>query len=106
MPNKLTPQRRKALEILLNLKDPSAGITASAFAQEYYSGTEHEYLLTAVSNQGEGACGGKKAWLCAGSYLAKLVKEGLVRKRYSAKRSSARFLITDKGRDLLKNTFL
>lgn len=39
-----------------------------------------QYLFTAVSNQGNGACAGKKAWLCAGSLMGKLIKQGLARK--------------------------
>lgn len=34
------------------------------------------HLFTAVSPQGNGACAGKKAWLCAGSMMGKLVKRG------------------------------
>lgn len=30
------------------------------------------------SNQGNGACRGKAAWLCAGSYVGRLKKSGLV----------------------------
>lgn len=69
----ITPKTRKALEILRD----HPGITANRFAQEYFTGAEHEYLFTAVSNQGEGACAGKKAWLCAGSLLGRLRKRGL-----------------------------
>ena len=69
----ITPKTRKALEILRD----HPGLTANRFAAKYYTDPEHEYLFTAVSNQGEGACAGKKAWLSAGSLLGRLRKRGL-----------------------------
>lgn len=70
----LPPKTRKALEILRD----HPGLSANRFATEYFDAPQHNYLFTAVSNQGEGACAGKKAWLCAGSILGKLRKQGLV----------------------------
>ena len=98
--NTISPKTRRALEILANAKDPLRGITANTFAVQYYSGTENEYLLSAVSNQGEGACAGKKAWLCAGSLLGKLAKKGLVNKRYHLE-GPALFTLTPLGRKML-----
>lgn len=72
----MTLKTYKALKILHN----NPFITASRFASLYYVGKEYEYLFTAISNQGNGACAGKKAWLCAGSFLGRLYKEGVVRK--------------------------
>ena len=99
----ITPKARRALEILATAGEPlrGYGMTANTFAAQYYAGTDKEYLLTAVSNQGEGACAGKKAWLCAGSYLARLVKQGLVF-RYMTREGKMLFFITDKGREALK----
>ena len=55
------------------------GIDAKAVAWAlWHDDPEHEYLFTACSNQGYGACRGKKAWLCAGSLVGKLRKKGLV----------------------------
>ena len=71
----LTQKQIKALQIL---EQYPGGLTARQFAQLYFTDKEHEYLFTAVSNQGNGACAGKKAWLCAGSLLGKLAKKGLV----------------------------
>ena len=98
---KITPKTRRALEVLADANDPLHGMTANTFAAQYYSGTENEYLLSAISNQGEGACAGKKAWLCAGSYLARLAKQGLVHRRFT-RDGKALFSITEKGREALK----
>ena len=97
----LTPSRQRALQILASLPDPYVGITANAFAAKYYTGTPYEYLLTAVSNQGEGATAGKKAWLCAGSLLSKMAKDGLVRKHYLRGPGAMRYSITEAGRQLI-----
>lgn len=93
----LTPSRRKALEILRK----SSSLTAGSFAVRYYTEPRHQYLFTAVSNQGNGACCGKKAWLCAGSLLGKMVREGLVKREYDSRRGLWLFRITEKGKDAL-----
>lgn len=85
----------KALRILE--KAGIEGVTASGFAVSYYTEPKHGYLFTAVSNQGNGACAGKKAWLCAGSYLGRLVKKGLVRKRIPREAGAVRFTVTNEG---------
>ncbi len=55
------------------------GINAKAVAWALWrDDPAHEYLFSACSNQGYGACRGKKAWLCAGSLIGKLRKKGLV----------------------------
>ncbi len=100
MATKETPTLR-ALRILASLPDPFDGISANQFAVRYYTGTDKEYLLSAVSNQGEGACSGKKAWLCAGSFLAKLEKKGLVHWRPRAA-GAAHYCITAAGRQYIK----
>ena len=52
-----------------------------------------QHLFTAVSNQGNGACAGKKAWLCAGSLMGKLAKQG-----YVTSGSLGGYYLTEKGR--------
>lgn len=55
------------------------GIDAKAIALMLWrDDPEHNYLFTACSNQGNGDCRGKKAWLCAGSLVGKLRKRELV----------------------------
>ena len=55
------------------------GINAKAIAWTLWGDDpQYEYLFSACSNQGYGACRGKKAWLCAGSLVGKLRKRGLV----------------------------
>lgn len=51
-----------------------------------------------VSNQGHGATRGKAAWLCGGSYLAKLEKMGFV--RYST--AFETWVLTESGKELIK----
>lgn len=99
---KLTPTQKRALEILNGIKKPYEGMKPRAFAYKFYEGTKNEWLLTAHSQQGNGACAGKKAWLCAGSYLAKLCKKGLVKSIYDKNRGFV-YAITAKGEEALKN---
>ena len=92
---KLTEKKAKALRLLRE----TPGMTAMAFAVRYFDGPENEVLFTAVSNQGNGACAGKKAWLCAGSLLGKLCKQGLVwRKPFS---NPGVFALSEIGREAL-----
>lgn len=98
MNNKLTPKQRKALTILRD----HPGITARAFGYFYFDQPEHEYLQSACSNQGTGACHGKKLWLCAGSLLGKLVKKGWaihVCDRYG----HWTFRLTEEGKKMIEN---
>ena len=71
----LTVKQARALAVLRD----HPGCTANMFAVFYFTDPSQEYLFTAVSNQGNGACTGKKAWLCAGSLLGKLSAKGFVR---------------------------
>ncbi len=92
----LTKKQILALSIL----DMHPDITAGTFAIYYYTEPRHEVLFSAVSNQGNGACHGKKAWLCAGSLLGKLKKKGWVKnKPYS---DPPVFSLTDEGRKALE----
>lgn len=96
----LTQKQAKALRIIGGA--PWPGISASQFARAYYDEPGQQYLFSAVSNQGNGACSGKKAWLCAGSLLGRLTKAGLVYRDYRSE--IPRYTITDKGRqELQKN---
>lgn len=90
MSSKVSGRAHKALSILA----AHPGIMAKEFAALYYSEPRYAYLFTAVSNQGNGACAGKKAWLCAGSLLGRLRKQGLVRHDVVA----GRFYLTDEGK--------
>ncbi len=92
MEKTLTPKQRKALQILKDHPD----ITARAFALFYFTEPEHQYLNTAVSDQGNGACAGKKAWLCAGSLLGRLIQKGWVRRRFD-RYGRVLFFLTHEG---------
>ena len=94
----LTPSQAKALTILRE----HPGVTAHGFAALYFTDPSQKTLFTAVSNQGNGACAGKKAWLCAGSLLGKLAKRGLVRRDYGS--GMGRFYLTYEGENKLKQT--
>lgn len=75
----ITSKQYKALKIVQE-KGRNANnrtVRAYEFALAMWgSQLEKAHLFTAVSNQGNGACAGKKAWLCGGSYLGRLVKLG------------------------------
>jgi len=70
----ITSKEAKALQIVKE-KQP---VRANTFAMLYFTDPKQQYLFTSVSNQGNGACAGKKAWLCAGSLLGRLRKKNLV----------------------------
>ena len=93
----LSIKQSKALRILSEHPD----ITASQFGRLYFDGPEYEYLHTAVTNQGNGACIGKKAWLCAGSFLAKLERQGLALKWFTSS-GLCLFRLTEKGKEANK----
>lgn len=95
----ITKKQAKALRIIGGASWP--GISASRFARTYYDEPGQQYLFSAVSNQGNGACSGKKAWLCAGSLLGRLAKAGLVYRDY--RNETPRYIITDKGKQELQN---
>lgn len=50
-------------------------LTAPLFAMQMWPNST---MHTKVSNQGNGACSGKAAWLVAGSYLRRLEKKGFI----------------------------
>lgn len=96
MKESLTPKQAKVLSILRE----HPGGTAHGFAAFYFTDPSQETLFTAVSNQGNGACAGKKAWLCAGSLLGKLAKKGLVRRDFGS--GTGQFYLTYEGENKLK----
>ncbi len=96
----ISEKDKKALTIL----SKDGPMMARDFAMQYFDGPEHQYLFTAVSNQGNGACAGKKAWLCAGSLLGRLVKRGLAKRTLVS--DIWMFAVTGQGRDLLREASL
>ena len=91
----LTDKQAKAIQILTE----HPYITARQFAEHYFDAPDEKYLFTAVSNQGNGACAGKKAWLCAGSLLGKLRKKQLIGiDHYDVSR---KYYVTARGRKAL-----
>ena len=88
----------KALSILNEHPD----IPAKAFAHFYFNEPEYQYLFTASSKNGKGNSRGKKAWLCAGSLLGRLVKKGYVERTFH-KDGSVRFKLTNKGLQYLSD---
>lgn len=75
----ITPKTYKALKVLENTS-PLSPMAANFFACRLWGKDEDKkHLFLAVTNIGNGACSGKKAWLCAGSLLGKLAKRGLVK---------------------------
>lgn len=75
-------------------------LTASAFAQHFWP--RDAIVHRRVSNTGNGATRGKVAWLCAGSYLAKLVKSGYIKRVLDDNGVTALFSLTSKGRSHLE----
>lgn len=96
MAKNLTPKQRKALQIL---KD-HPNITARAFGNFYFDQPDHEYLYDACSNQGYGACRGKKLWLCAGSLLGRLIQKDWVRRNID-RYGRISFALTYNGENIL-----
>jgi len=76
----ITTKTYKALKVLEVTKNYCMVMSANNFAMKFWGDDpDKKYLFTAIANSGNGACAGKKAWLCAGSYLSKLQKRKLVR---------------------------
>lgn len=61
----------KALKII------NEGVTATQFAIQYW-GKNHSINTARSKGNSSSAVKGKKGWLCAGSYLRKMIKKGLV----------------------------
>ncbi len=84
---RLTKRQIEALKIIQ--KEPR--IRAAIFAQAFWPG---HVMHRAISNQGNGACIGKKAWRLGGLYLGKLVSAGLVEAENTAKNSDNRIVFS------------
>ncbi len=92
----ITSKQYKALKIVAEKADKRGTIRASEFALSMWgSDITKEHLFNSVSNQGDGACSRKKAWRCAGGYLGRLNKAGLV------KRVGYCFYISQKGKEAI-----
>ena len=79
----ITEKQYKALKIVQEKSRNSSNRTVRAYEfalAMWGKDLDKDYLFTGVSNQGNGACAGKKAWLCGGSYLGRLVKMGYLRR--------------------------
>lgn len=83
----------KALTILNNRPD---GLTPAWFAKDMW---EDSPAWRRSYNTGNGACRGKGMWLCAGGYLHRLERKGLVERELSF--SVWIWYITKKGKDIL-----
>lgn len=60
-----------------------------------------EHLFNAHTNTGNGACSGKKAWLCAGSLLSKLSKRGLAYRFVRNREEWHGYLLAEKGKQAI-----
>lgn len=71
----ISEKTHKALSILAD----NPNISATSFAEKFWG--EDSKMFQMTKNIGHGATKGSAAWLCAGSYLAKLAGKGLVFKK-------------------------
>lgn len=77
----INDKQYKALKIVAKKLERRSTIRASEFALELWGkDLDKEHLFGSLSNQGNGACFGKKAWRCGGAYLGRLVKMGYLRR--------------------------
>jgi len=93
---RLTVRQLQALRII----QFEPRIRPQIFAQLFWP---NHIMHRAISNQGNGACAGKKAWRCAGAYLGKLCRAGLVKAENTAMNSDNRivFSLTPAGEQAL-----
>ena len=95
---KPSPKTMRALRIIRYLEPSSA----ANFARLMWP---YSIMHTKVSNQGHGATRGKTAWLCGGSYLAKLQAAGLIsvyRSLLGKQNETPVAYLTRKGEKILK----
>jgi len=71
----MTPTQEKALKFIRD----NPNVQAAKIAEHLWPDS---LMHTRYHNTGNGACAGKGAWLCGGSYVGKLVKKGWVRRDY------------------------
>lgn len=88
----LSESQQKALAIL-KLSNWEKPMSVREFAQNMWPDS---LMHSRVKNTGYGACAGKGAWLCGGSYLGKLKKKGLV-DNHTLYRNPYGYYITKKG---------
>lgn len=100
--NMITEKTYKALKVLEKTSVMNF-MTANWFAVKFWGEDEDKrYMFTAMTNGGNGACAGKKAWLCAGSFLGKLAKKKLVRWESKKDGSSKGYYLTNTGRQAIE----
>lgn len=90
----LNMSRLKEALIIIENSSYDNPINCSWFAKQFWPDSN---MHLKSSNTGNGACRGKAAWLCAGSYLAKLAKKELtsnygLRGYYITKRGKQKLL--------------
>ncbi len=94
----ITENQKKAL-IFLQHTGFDKPMAAREFALKMWPKSN---MHTTSKNQGNGATRGKAAWLCGGSYLAKLQKKGLVSNR-SYSKTHYGYFITAEGLNIVAN---
>lgn len=95
----ITEKTYKALKILAARTNWNTPIMAKEFAWLLWGDEpDKKYLFEAHTNTGNGACAGKKAWLCAGSLLGKLSRQGLAKSTVIDDYKYG-YCITSKGRE-------
>ena len=95
MRSMITDNEYKVLKILSGRKWDFPICPRDLALELWSNDPSKEYLFNANTNTGNGACSGKKAWLCAGSLAGKLIKKGLAERVYIG--WSVRYRITAKG---------
>ena len=93
----LTEKKKKSLKIVSECKS-TLGIKPADFGFIYFDNPQQRYLIDSLSNQGNGACFGKKAWRAAGCILGKLQKKGYVYRYWG------HYKLTELGKDLLRRS--
>lgn len=91
---KLADAQLKALNILRETTYDKR-ISCRGFAKKMWPDSN---MHTSSKNTGNGSCRGKAAWLCAGSYLAKLRKKG-----WANDHGHEGWYLTVEGRRIIRN---
>ena len=74
---KISKKTHKALTNIKEHSDKHLWMRANEFAQKLWGeDPTKKDLFLAVTNQGNGACSGKKAWRAAGAYMGRLERMG------------------------------
>jgi len=94
----ITPTQYNAL-VVISRGTFQKGVNAKGLAWKLWGDNPaYEYLFSASSNQGNGACAGKKAWLCAGSMAGRLRKAGYIQND----RNYTGYFLTAKGEEAIR----